>query len=131
MNRMFEDFFTQPFGWPAPSQSGQGVPAPMDVEENDGTITVTAELPGVSKEDLDISVHEGMLEIKGEKKKQEERDEDNMHIVERSYGSFRRSVMLPAEVDSDRAEASIDKGVLTLKLPKIGPKAGKKQIKVG
>lgn len=130
MNRMFEDFFTQPFAFPTPSQSMQDVIPALDVKENDKHITVTAELPGVDGKDVEISVHDDILEIKGHKSEENKREEDDVHIVERSYGSFSRRIRLPAEVDSDHAEASMDKGVLTLQLPKTGPKAGKKTIAV-
>lgn len=130
MNRMFEDFFSQPFGFPA-SMSQFQVPMAIDVKEDDKSVTVTAELPGVDGKDVQISVHDDVLEIKGHKSEEKKRDEESLHVVERSYGSFARRLLLPAEVDSDRAEASMDKGVLTLTLPKLGPKAGKKTIKVG
>ena len=129
MNRMFEDFFSHPFNFPATSQAFQ-VPMAIDLKEDDKTITVTAELPGVDGKDVQISVHDDVLEIKGHKSEEKKRDEENLHVVERSYGSFARRVLLPAEVDSDHAEARMDKGVLTLKLPKLGPKAGKKTIKI-
>jgi HSP20 family protein len=81
-------------------------------------LTVTAELPGVEKEDVQIMVHDNVLTLKGEKRSEKREDKDNWHSVERSYGSFARRVLLPSDVDGDRAEATMDKGVLTLKLPK-------------
>ncbi len=132
MNRMFEDFFNQPFGIPAVRGNGHGavvVPA-LDVKEDNERITVTAELPGVKREDVEISVHEGVLEIRGHKAEEHKQDEDDFHLVERSYGSFARRIRLPAEVDSERAEASMDNGVLTLALPKTGPKQDSKKIEI-
>lgn len=130
MNRMFEDFFSAPFGVSTLRRQMQEVVPALDVKEDGEAITVTAELPGVASEDVEISVHDDVLEISGKKSAETTRDEENVHIVERSYGSFKRRLVLPAEVDSERAEAAMDNGVLTLKLPKIGPKPGKRTISI-
>lgn len=132
MNRMFEDFFTSPYSFPIPGgESMQQVIPAVDVKENDGTFTVSAELPGVSRDDVEISVHDDILEIKGSKRQETKREDDNLHIVERSYGSFARRVRLPSSVNSDEAKASMDNGVLTLELPKVAPEANKKKISIG
>lgn len=136
MNRMFEQFlhqpFGQPFGYPAERGNGHGVtivPA-LDVEEDDKYVTVTAELPGIDREDVHIAVQDDMLEIRGHKTQERKQDGDNFRMVERSYGSFARRIALPAEVDSNKAEAKLERGVLTLRLPKSGPKPGMKEIEV-
>lgn len=113
MNRIFEDFFA-----PGARFSEFPVVPVIDIKEDDSTLMVTAELPGVDKEDVQIMVHDNVLTIKGEKRSEKREDKDNWHSVERSYGSFARRVLLPSDVDGDRAEATMDKGVLTLKLPK-------------
>jgi HSP20 family protein len=113
MNRMFEDFFA-----PGARFSEFPVVPVIDIKEDEESLTVTAELPGVEKEDVQIMVHDNVLTLKGEKRSEKREDRDNWHSVERSYGSFARRVSLPSDVDGDRAEATMDKGVLTLKLPK-------------
>ncbi len=132
MNRMFEDFFSQPFGVPVLRGNGHGavvVPA-LNVKEDEKTVVVTAELPGIKREDVEISVHDDMLELRGHKAEEQKKEEDNYYLVERNYGSFARRIRLPTEVDSEKAEASMDNGVLTLTLPKAGPKQGKKTIAI-
>jgi HSP20 family protein len=134
MNRMLEDFFTQPFGFPMQrtrtQQEQQMVIPALDVKEDDDAITVTAELPGIDPKDIEISVQDDVLEIRGQKSEEKRREDDNYHVIERSYGSFARRIMLPSEVDDEQAEATMNNGVLTLRLPKAGPKAGKKTISV-
>lgn len=130
MNRMFEDFFNQPFGLSIQRARPQAVVPALDVKEDEQNIVVTAELPGIERKDIEISVHEDMLEIRGHKSEERKKDEENYHMVERSYGAFSRRIALPCEVDSEQAEATMQDGVLTLRLPKAGPKAGKKTISI-
>ena len=87
---------------------------------------VKAEVPGMDAKDINISVTGDVLTIKGEKKSEREEKEENYHLVERSYGSFSRSMTLPAAVNLDKIEAKYDKGVLTVTCPKkeeVKPKA--------
>jgi HSP20 family protein len=98
----------------------------VDVKETDTQIVVKAEVPGMDPKDINISVTGEVLTIKGEKKSEREEKEENYHLVERSYGSFSRSLALPAAVDLDKIEAKYDKGVLTVTCPKkeeVKPKA--------
>ena len=90
----------------------------VDVTETAGAIVVKAEVPGMDAKDINISVTGDVLTIKGEKKSEREEKEENYHVVERSYGSFSRSLALPAAVDLDNIEAKYDKGVLTVTCPK-------------
>lgn len=135
MNRMFEDFFTQPLAYsaqPVLRSNGPGaviVPA-LDVKEDKESITVTAELPGIERDNVEINIDDNMLEIRGQKSEETKQDTENVYLVERSYGSFARRIRLPAEVDSDKAKASMDNGVLRLVLPKSGPGPGKKKIAI-
>lgn len=134
MNRVFEDFLTQPFS-SMPMFQGQApavdtiVPA-LDVKEDDENIVVCAELPGINRDDLEISVNRDILEIRGQKCEEQKRDGENLYMVERSYGSFSRRIPLPSEVDSERAEASMQNGVLTLRLPKTEPSQQRKTIPI-
>ncbi len=109
-----------------------GAAAPkIDVSESKDAIDVTAELPGVDEKDIDVSLSDGVLTIRGEKKtSRDETDKDkNWHVVERSYGSFTRSIALPFDPDMDKVEAKFENGVLNIKLPKP-PEAAKKQQKI-
>ncbi|MEQ8178068.1 MAG: Hsp20/alpha crystallin family protein [Amphiplicatus sp.] len=121
MNRLFDDAFAG-FGLP-PGFGGQGAFAEarprIDVHETDKTIEIEAELPGVAEDDLDVEIANGMLTIRGEKRS-EKRDERNgdYHYVERSFGSFARSIPLPYEIDPDAVAAVFRNGVLKLALPK-------------
>jgi len=90
----------------------------VDVSETGDKITVKAEIPGMEAKDIDISMVGDTLVIKGEKKAEKEEKDENYHMVERSYGSFSRSMKLPATVDPDNVDASYKNGVLTIVLPK-------------
>ncbi len=89
-----------------------------DVAETDAEIVVTVELPGIDEKDVDVTVSENRLTIKGEKKAEKEEKEKNFYMMERSYGAFLRSLALPDEADTDKADAAFDKGVLTVTIPK-------------
>lgn len=98
---------------------GEKFIAPLiDVAENDSAITLTAELPGITEQDVDLSIQNGVLSLKGEKKMEKKDDKDNYHVVERRYGSFQRSMRLPSSVDEAAISARFDNGVLTVTLPK-------------
>jgi HSP20 family protein len=90
----------------------------MDVSEDDKEIRVTAELPGMDEKDIEISLNNDTLSIKGEKKEEKEEKGRDYYRMERSYGSFHRTIPLPREVDSDKVDAQFKKGVLTITLPK-------------
>lgn len=90
----------------------------LDVSETDKAIQVIADLPGIDKKDIKVSLEEDLLIIKGEKKTEKETDDKRFHTIERSSGSFYRSMRLPAEVVKDKIEANFKDGVLTLNLPK-------------
>lgn len=115
MNRMFDAFHENLSPW----RHGNGDWTPLlNVAESEKEVTVTAELPGMDEKDIDVGLSENILTIKGEKKIENETKEKNFHRIERSYGSFSRSVQLPTEIDPERVEAKFAKGVLTVKLAK-------------
>lgn len=117
MNRMMENFF-QGFGL-APHQERPGAFIPsMDMLDAGKEIKITAELPGMEQDDIDISITKEMLTIKGEKKEEKEEKGKGYHRTERSYGAFNRTVSLPVEVDVNKIEATFKKGILTIRLPK-------------
>ncbi len=123
MDRLWEDYFGP--GRRALKPMEEFAPA-VDIKETEDKVVVKAEVPGIDAKDINISVTGDVLTIKGEKKSEREEKEANYHLVERSYGSFSRSLTLPSAVDLDKIEASYDKGVLTVTCPKkeeIKPKA--------
>jgi HSP20 family protein len=122
MNRMLEDFF------PGMANGFDWAPA-IDVVETRDTIEVRGELPGLSREDIDVQVANGILTIKGEKKEVKEEREKRYHHREMRYGSFVRSVALPVDVRADEAKASFKDGVLSIVLPKE-EKAVHKKIEI-
>ena len=103
----------------------------IDMAETKDAIDVTAELPGVEEKDIELTLSEGLLTIRGEKKSErnEQDAKKNWYAVERSYGSFSRSIALPFEPTSDKVEAKFDKGILRVHLPKP-PEAASKQQKI-
>jgi HSP20 family protein len=90
----------------------------MDMVETDDTLIVKAVVPGVKPEDINISITGDVLTIQGEIKEEQETKQHNVHIRERQYGQFSRTVNLPASVTADKADAQFENGILTLKLPK-------------
>lgn len=114
MRRMWSDL---PFGgWEG--DVGYDWSPKVDLSETEKEITVKAELPGLKREDIDISLDESNLIIKGEKKNEKEETGRHFHRVERTYGSFFRTLPLPATVEQDKVEATYTDGILTITLPK-------------
>jgi HSP20 family protein len=131
MERLFEDF-SRDFGSGAPALAGGATAPRIDVSETEGEIRIEAELPGVDEKDVEVVLSNGRLTIKGEKKQEREQKKKDYHLVERSYGSFARSIGLPFEVDPDKVDASFAKGVLTITVPKPADvKAKEKKIPIG
>jgi len=123
MDRLLDDFYGRmsPSG---ESYEGDWLPA-MDMKENDNEVSVSVELPGLSKSDIKVSVKNDVLSITGEKKAEKTEEKENVHRVERTYGYFKRSVALPVEVDSEKVKASFKDGVLKVTLPKVEAKKPK------
>jgi HSP20 family protein len=103
-----------------------------DVVETDKEIEITAELPGLEEKDVQIDLADNVLTIRGEKKAEKEEKDKNYRMVERSYGSFYRSLELPAGVDANAVKATITNGVLKVTVPKPQPSQAKKiEVKSG
>ncbi len=117
MDSLFENFFSGFEMEPFTSRRGAFSPH-IDVVESDKEITVTAELPGMDEKDIDVSLNEDTLSIRGEKKAEKEDKGKDYYRMERSYGSFSRSITLPKEVNTEKVEAQFKKGILTVVLPK-------------
>jgi len=135
MERRFEDFFRRPFSL-LPSwmprlrmHEIEEVSPSMDIFTEGDDVVVKAELPGMKKEDIDVSLTEDTITISGEKKKEEKIEKKDYYSLERSYGSFKRSFSLPAEVQTEKASANIKDGVLEIRIPKT-EEAKKKEKKV-
>jgi HSP20 family protein len=92
---------------------------PVDVIEERDTIRLVAELPGVKPEDVKISLESNVLTLQGEKKREEEREDDKAYRFERTYGMFERSFTLPATIDANKIVAKFESGLLTILLPKV------------
>jgi HSP20 family protein len=117
MNRMFEQFFRGGTG----EEAGWGVRTwapPVDIYETDDALILKAELPGVSKDDVSIEIHQNTLILRGQRKHEAEVKEEQYHRIERAYGTFQRSFMLPTLVDQEHVQATYHDGVLELRLPK-------------
>lgn len=117
MNRAFDDFFRGDLFDTSSFLSHTWSPA-IDVSETNDTYVIHAELPGVKKDEVKITMHDNLITIRGEKKNEVEKKAENYHRIERSYGTFERSFSLPGTVKSDSIEAKYDDGVLTITLPK-------------
>jgi len=112
-NRLFEQF-GKSLSWP---DQGRFAPA-MDIHETEDAYVVEADVPGLKKDDIHLEVADNVLTIKGERKEQKEEKEKNYHRVERSFGSFARSVALPNGIDGTKVSAKFEDGVLKVTLPK-------------
>ena len=134
-NRLFDDFFRE-FGFSG-GRWGESLSLTPDVfssqwprvdmSETDDEMQITAELPGVNKDDLEISASEGRITIRGEKKEQEEEKGKNYYRLERSHGVFQRNFSLPCEIDTEHIDVFFKDGVLKIKLPKT--EAARERVK--
>lgn len=100
----------------------------IDISEEKGKINVTAEIPGVKKEEIKITLQDNILTIQGEKKKEEVNNETNFFRSERVFGSFKRSFTLPVEVDSDSVNATFDNGTLVIEMKQVMPQQKAEKI---
>jgi HSP20 family protein len=98
----------------------------LDVSETENALEIVADLPGLEKQDISVSLEDNLLTIKGERKEEKESKDKRFHTVERRSGSFYRALRLPVEVENDKIEATFKDGVLTLSLPKT--KESKKKV---
>lgn len=119
MDHLFDDFLG--VGFPTSrilAEKRDELLPQLDVKENDKAIMIEAELPGMSEKDVELTLRDGILSISGEKKFEKREDKDNYHVMERRYGSFRRTLRLPDTIDEGKVAAKFDKGVLTVTVPK-------------
>lgn len=143
VDRLFDDFLEE--GWMRPMKGFSGVwDSPLfksqgmdvrglmesprtDMSESDKEYELSVELPGMSEKDVEVTVKDNMITLKGEKRSERETKEKDYHIAERSYGSVRRTFSMPADVDPSKLTAKFAKGVLTVHLPKTREARSKPQ----
>lgn len=112
--------------------SPSGFTPSVDIGDDRQYIKVTADLPGMDVDDIELDMHDGALVIRGEKKLEESTEEEGYYRTERAYGSFHRVIPMPTDVDADKAEAEFKNGVLTVRLPKLAAKeTGARRIEIG
>lgn len=142
MNHLFDDFFSD-FGRHTPSlfrthepglfpvRQRRAMTPAVDIVEDDKAITLTAELPGMKEDDIEIVLRDEVLTVKGEKKSEKKEEEENYYLAERHYGAFERTFRLPESAIADKIKATYEDGVLVVVVPKR-PEARKieKKIKV-
>jgi HSP20 family protein len=133
INRAFEDFW-QMFDGAVPSALSGGLPTEsirVDVKETDQELLVSAELPGMEEDDIDVSIADGSLTIRAEKEFESEKEEGDYVVREREFGHVERTIPLPEYVDANAANAKFKNGVLTIRIPKKADAAnGRKRISV-
>jgi HSP20 family protein len=124
VNALFHDFHEGK----SATTTASFIPA-VDIYEDDKKVVLKLEVPGIAEKDLDVSIENNVLTVKGERKFEKEEKEENFHRIERRYGAFYRAFTLPTTVDTEGIDARYDAGILKLELKKK-PEAQPKQIKV-
>ena len=123
-------------GFGQPLVAGEGatgsnfVPARMNVSETENEVRVRAELPGVSEKDVEVTLDDDLLTIRGEKRLERKDEKENFHFVERSYGTFQRSLRLPFPADPDQVQAKFENGVLTVTVPKSKQQERSRRVQI-
>ena len=135
IDRVFEDVFSGGTGGTGASnaggRSGSMMSAPrIDLRDSEGELRLHADLPGVQPSDLDIRVEGDVLTIRGERKSESDRNEQNFHVMERSHGRFQRSIQLPFAPDPEEVQATVREGVLEVRIPKRAPQERSRRIEV-
>ena len=124
----FPRLFDEP--WDSPEPTGSWFPA-VNVEEGEDELILTAELPGMGEDDVNLEIENNILTIRGEKREEREEGDEkrNFHVWERRYGSFHRAFTLPKSVSTDDIKAEFDNGILTVRMPKA-PQAKSRPIQI-
>lgn len=123
IERFFEEFWKRPFSafgsiMPRLRSEAEVVAPAVDIYEEGDDLVVKAELPGLNKEDIEVKITSDYISISGEKKREEKVEEKNYYRYERSYGSFSRTFRLPLDVQTEKAKAKFENGVLEVRIPK-------------
>lgn len=117
MNRLFEDAVSTARSEEKDMISSTWAPA-VDIYEDEKSLVLTAEIPGINEKDVEIKIEDNTLSIHGERKLEKETKEENYHRIERAYGSFYRSFTLPNHIDQDKIQAEHENGMLKITMPK-------------
>jgi HSP20 family protein len=112
--RLFDSFFNSD----AQGEETRAWVPPVDIQENGDAYLFHAELPGMSKEDIHITLENSVLRLSGERKFEKDAKKENYHRVERTYGTFTRTFTLPTQVDPEKVQAAFENGILTITVPK-------------
>ena len=130
IDRAFEDAFSGGSGGRSGGTSMMMNAPRIDLHEADGELCLRADLPGIQPSDLDVRVEGDVLTIRGERKSENERNEQNFHVMERSHGRFQRSIQLPFTPNPDEVHAEVRHGVLEVRIPKHAPQERSRRIEV-
>jgi HSP20 family protein len=133
MNRLFDDVLrggAVPAGAQEASQGGVLLAPQVDVSETDKEIRIHAELPGVSENDIEVSLNEDVLTIRAVKRQDRKEEREGVHFSERAFGTFQRSLRLPFQVNPDQVQARFENGVLSVTLPKTQPQERSRRIQI-
>lgn len=125
LEREMEDMFGRLPQWPFGDRERGWAPA-VDMIDQKDEIVLRADLPGIDEKDIEVTVQDGTLTVRGERKEEKEEKKENYYYSERTYGAFTRTLMLPTGVDPDKVKATFSKGVLEIHLPKAKEAKGKK-----
>jgi HSP20 family protein len=132
LDRLFDESFWKPFapfGLSRMRTAAEEIVPAVDIFESNGDVVLKAELPGINKEDIDITLNDGFITISGEKKKESEIKKKDYYKWESSYGSFCRSFALPAEIQRDKVKSIYKDGILEVRMPK-SEAAKSKEVKI-
>jgi HSP20 family protein len=129
VDRWLRRFFEEAPDFPA--SSGRGWTPSADVDETDKEVIVTMEVPGLRREDLDLTLTPEGLMVRGEKREGREDRRKDVYVAERRYGAFVRTIPLPPGVDAERAEARVKDGVLTVRFPRLAARDGSRRVPIG
>jgi len=130
VDRLFDNFFQGVDLAPVLNEGVSMFQPRLDIVETEKEVRITADLPGLEEKDIELSLNENTLSLKGEKKSEEEEEGKNFYRRERTYGAFYRDIELPAEVEASKVEATFKNGVLTVVLPKQEKKEESKKISI-
>lgn len=133
MNRLLDDAMRgsmPPSAGQGAGQAGALLAPHVDVSETDKDVRIQAELPGVSDQDIEVSLNDDVLTIRAEKRQERKEDRQGVHFSERAYGTFQRSLRLPFPVSQNQVQASFENGVLSVTLPKAQPQERSHRIQV-
>ncbi len=132
MDRLFDEFVrpTMTFDWEREDLGERAWMPSVDIAETETEYQLLAELPGLTKTDVDITVENGVLTLKGERSFEEKKEGKNFHRIERAYGAFSRAFVLPTEVDGEHVKATFQDGLLSIVVPKA-ERAKPRKIEIG